>query len=168
MTTINMIQETINRFIGMEIIEQHGTCCLVKDITNIDGSEFDSALRRIFYLIESSAELALKALKSGRIEGAYEGEVNDNSVDRFSDYCMRILNKVGYSNYKKTPAMYTIVSLLEFVGDEYKRMAAHVKENGTVRKELMNLAGEVVAQFHAFHEFFYRFSTERLALITNQ
>ncbi len=167
MSTIHMIQETINRFIGMEIIEQHGTSCLVKDITNIDGTEFDGALRRIFYLVEASGEFALKALKDGRVEGAYETEVNDNSVDRFSDYCMRILNKVGYSSYRKTPVMYTIVSLLEFVGDEYKRLAGHVKEKA-VGKELLDLGREVQAQFHRFHEFFYRFSTERLLELNNE
>lgn len=155
------IQALVNRFVGVEIIDQKKNYCIVKELSETTYKEFDNALRRIFLLLLHMAEETMAALKGdkSRLKATH---MIDTNLDRFEDFCMRVLNKKGYSDFKKTPTMYSTIFLLELIGDEYKKLAIHLLEHekklGTKMEELFNFQKE---QLHRFYDLFYNFSKEK-------
>ncbi len=53
----------------------------------------------------------------------------DKDINRYSDFCRRLLNKYGYSSQRLTPAIYYIVEQLERIGDSYRDICNHIIKN---------------------------------------
>ena len=80
----------------------------------------------------------------------------DTNIDRFEDYCLRVLNVKGYEEYKKTPAIYTTIFNLELVGDEYKRISQHILVgNPKYSAAHLKFFDAVNKQFESYFDLFY-------------
>ena len=163
MTPIEVVRDAFNGLIGMEIIEHKKDSCVVKDLGEVSDKEFDNALRRIFFLIEGIAEDNLQLIDDSKDSLFKSIDITDTTIDRFCDYCLRVLNKKGYKHFKKTPVIYSTVLLLEYIGDEYKRVSRHVfhskKKFGSVS---INLFEDTNKLFSLFHSAFYDFKKEKM------
>ena len=161
--SIEVVRDAFNGLIGMEIIDHKRDFCVVKDLGEITDKEFDNAFRRIFFLIEGMGEDNMQLLKE-RKESLFKAiDITDTTVDRFCDYCLRVLNKKSYKNFKKTSVMYSFVLLLEYIGDEYKRVSRHIfnlknKEN----HQLRTLFEDTNKLFSLFSSLFYNFKKEKM------
>jgi len=127
MSPIETIGACVNRLIGMEITEQKGNCCIIKDLSETTYKEFESALKRISLLLKTEAENIANGF-TGNKQDLKAIHIIDTNLDRFEDYCLRVLNKKGYDDFRKTPTIYSIVFTMEMVGDEFKKIAGHILE----------------------------------------
>lgn len=169
LTPIEAIQALVNRLIGVEIIDQKENYCVIKDMSETTYKEFDNALRRIFLLILTMADECYECYKTNRKEPLRSVHLIDTNVDRFEDFCLRVLSKIGYRDFKKTPIMYTLIFLLELVGDEYRKIALHCLDLKGSPKEIMIKEFEIQKnQFRRFYDLFYSFSKEKLEEIYNK
>jgi len=163
LSPIEAIQALVNRLIGVEIIDQKENHCVIKDMGETTYKEFDNSLRRIFLLLLSMSDECYECYKTDRKEPLRSVHIIDTNVDRFEDFCLRVLNKIGYKEYKKTSTMYTIIFLLELLGDEYKKIALHCLNLKGKPKSLMTKEFEIQKeQFRRFYELFYKFSKEKV------
>ena len=82
----------------------------------------------------------------------------------FTDFCLRLLNKKGYRDFRKVSTIYAIILLLEFVGDEYKKIASHVSELKTnkINSKLNSIYERVNKLLNLFYELFYKFEEKKL------
>ena len=131
-------------------------------MSEISGKEFDSALRRVFLLILQMGEIMLEAIKTNNLDLLKPTNDMDINVDKFHDYCVRILNKKGLE--KKPHLMFTSLFILELVGDEFKNVARHLLEEFK-NKRLNNLkpvAELIIQQLNAFYSLFYSFNKEKV------
>ena len=123
--------------------------------------EFDNALRRIFLLILSLADEIKKELKTGDNKDALKSiHIVDTNIDRFTDFCLRVLNKKGYKDYRKTTTMYSIIFLLELVGDDLKKIAIHLIEAKKITPKMEELFRPAYEIIHVFYTLFYNYSNE--------
>ncbi len=80
------IRECITNFtqiaIGPEIVEESNNYILIKDLVNPREMPFEKTIRRMYILVQSMHEDAIKALQSGDKEMAKEVIKRDNDVDR--------------------------------------------------------------------------------------
>jgi len=150
-----IIQALVNRFIGVEIIDQGNDYCVLKELNEISLKEFEQTLRRVFLLLISMADNVQKALKGER-EGLRSIHMIDTNIDRFIDYCFRVLNTKGYTEYAKTKVMYSILFLLELVGDEYKRLAVYLLD--TQKKIDTTAITQINNKLRMFYELFYNYN----------
>lgn len=162
MNSIEVIQDALSCLSGMVIIEQGKDYCLIKDLGGTTDREFDNALRRIFFIIEEMGSDCLCLFKEKKDSIVKGIDINDISADKFSDYCLRVLNKKWYKNFKKTSIIYSIILLLEFIADEYKRVSYHLLKLRNNSKELFLIFEEVNKFFQNFHKFFYNFDKENM------
>lgn len=153
---VELVQGLVNRFIGMEIIDQQTKSCLVKDVMRIDESEFDNALRRIFLLLLSLSNECAIALKENKKELFSSVDITDTNIDRFTDFLLRIINKKGYKDYRKSSIIYSIVLLLEFLGDEYKRFLKLALQVDKPSQKLVVNTQELNELLRRFYELFYK------------
>jgi len=163
---INMIQELVNRFVGVEIIDSKDNYCIIREMGELSAKEFDNSLRRIFLLILELFDKLISALREN--EG---GDINvcktlrtmDINIDRFIDYCCRINNKIKDSSFQKNkPIMFSTLFLLELLGDEFKYIGAHLARTKKSVKEVVAFAERVKEHFELYYRVFYKFSREEV------
>ncbi|MEN9626010.1 MAG: hypothetical protein RL557_338 [archaeon] len=160
MNTLEVIQDAVNRFIGLEIIDHGENYCVINSLGEISEKEFSITLRRIFLLLLSMAEESLAGLEGKTKNRGHIIASTDVNVDKFADFCLRALHKRGYEKLDKTSVMYSIILLLEFIGDEYKKIAAHVNNSKikydsaliTIHERINNLLNLFYGLFYSFDE----------------
>ncbi len=119
--TVKKIQEVLkNLFVGFVIINQTKSRCTIKCVAKEVATEFDSTLRRAFLVTLTMGENISEALASNDIkslEGIKELEKTNNQLTNF---CERLLNKIGHPSPEKTCFYYVIAWNLEKICDDYK------------------------------------------------
>jgi len=157
MSPMETVSAVVNRLIGMEIIDQKPNYCLIKDMSDVSDKEFDNALRRIFILLKTEAE-SINDWFSGKSEGLKSIHIVDTNLDRFEDFCFRVLNKKGYSTIRKTSIMHSLIFTLELVGDELKKIAVHMlKDQVRYTEKIVDMFRIQFDQLDRFYKLFYKF-----------
>lgn len=167
MSSIEIITACVNRLINVEIIEQKENYCVIKELGETTYKEFDNALRRIFLLLKFEAEYVMSALQGNRDEIKHI-HVTDTNLDRFEDFCLRVLNKKGYSDSRKTPTIHNIIFLLEMIGDELKKIGLHIQDSKKINPVMIELFDVQMRQINLFYDLFYQFEKKRLLEIYDE
>lgn len=161
---IVMLQSVVDRFIGMGIMETGRDYCVIKELGEPTIKEFENSLRRIFLIIQELFERVIYAIEKNEISNASlckELHTIDLNTDRFVDYCCRILNKIktNFSENKRI-LLYSILFILELIGDEFKYIGKHLAITKKPVKDTLELANEVKEQFEIYYKLFYKFNRE--------
>ncbi len=161
---IAMIQEFVDRFIGMAVIESGEGYCIVKEMGEATKKEFDNSLRRIFLVVFQLFDRVAEAIEKNELKDpalCKEIHTIDLHIDKFVDYCARILNKVVDSFPEdKKPIMFSTLFLLELLGDEFKYVGKHLAFSDRPVKEVLALARLVREHFAIYYEMFYKFDRD--------
>lgn len=153
-------KRVINELLGFEIMKQTNNSLLLRDISGVQLQEVNDIIKRIFFIIDSMAEELVIALeKDQSLDPVID---TDTSVNRFCHFCLRILNKKGYTEFNQTPQVYGIVSRIEEAGDIIKRIAKDSKKIKP-RKEYIEIIKDLKSQIKLFKDLF--FSHEKKELI---
>jgi hypothetical protein len=161
---LNMIQELVDRFIGIAVIDHGEGYCTIKEMGELTSREFETSLRRIFLLIlelfDEITEL-IKNNKIGDIGVCKTIHTMDINIDRFIDYCCRINNKIKDSSFQKNkPIMFSTLFLLELLGDEFKYIGNHLAKSKKKVDEISEFAEIVKQHFEMYYHIFYKFDRE--------
>ncbi len=155
---ISVIHQEVNRLVGMEIVQQKDNFCLIKDLHQSPATEFDNVLRRLFLLssdatrdltdaIEKNDELLLQTL-----------EEKHDTITKFASYCLRLLNKRGYSETRKIPYLYHIIAGLDKITYMLKSSARFYLEfRPRIEKEDIALLHTIRKSIIMYVDFFYKF-----------
>jgi phosphate uptake regulator len=163
---LDSVEEIVNRFIGMEIIDHGENYCTVREMGDLTSKEFDNSLRRIFLLIQELFEKTISMIEKdevGDIQICKTMHTMDTNVDRFIDYCCRINNKINDSSFQKNkPVLFSTLFLLELLGDEFKYIGTHLSKTKKSVKEVLPFAETIKEHFEMYYKLFYKFDREGL------
>ncbi len=163
--TYGMIQKKMYDLMGFEVTDQGEHYVEIKSVSLPLLEEFDTILRRTFHIVEELGKSSLEAIKEKDYERLESLLPLENSIDKFTDFCKRLLNKKGYIKYSKTQFYYTIVRDLEKAGDFYEDMInSCIERNSTPGKETLELYEEANRFFSLFHQLFYKFTPKEAIL----
>ncbi|MBN1275632.1 hypothetical protein JXA12_05070 [Candidatus Woesearchaeota archaeon] len=162
--TIAMLQETVNRFIGIDIIETGKTYCKIKEMAAVSHKEFENSLRRIFITLNHLFERIIEAIEKDEIGNpnlCKEIHTIDLSIDKFVDYCARILNKVPalFPEHQKQ-LIFSSLFILELAGDEFKYVGKHLATTSESAKEVLPLARIVKHHFDLYYKLYYAYQRD--------
>ncbi|MBU1201014.1 MAG: phosphate uptake regulator PhoU [Nanoarchaeota archaeon] len=157
------INERVSNLLGFEIIDKGENYFVIKNVSDVLEEEFDTLLRRTFLIIIEIGKSSLDALKKDERDRLEEIGHLEDMVDKFTDFCKRLLNKKGFKDFKKTPYVYTIIRDLEKVGDFYKYICEYLSNNKDVKvdKETLLLLEQTNNFFELYYNLFYKFSKEK-------
>ncbi|MFC2135660.1 PhoU domain-containing protein [Bacteroidota bacterium] len=156
------IQEKIPDLMGYEIINQGENYAEIKNVSSALEEEFETMLRRTFYLLEDMGKSSLEAIKNKDYERLKDLIQLEKSVDKFTDFCKRVLTKRGYKNPHKTQFYYVIIRDLEKIGDFYEEIAKQVIETKIIpEKTTLEIYQQANEFLSSFHKLFYKFSKEQ-------
>jgi len=165
---VEFLQDLVNRFIGFEIISYDKNSVIIKEISEATSKEFDNSFRRVFLLLQEMIDDTCESLKTENpklLRHIHEVDIN---LDKFHDYCIRILNKIGNKDARKTSLLFSTLYLIELLGDEFKNIAIHLFEDtvkGINFKNLLQMAEQRREQLTLFFDCFYHFDIEKIKKI---
>lgn len=163
-SSLGVINYMAHRFIGLEVIESHQDYCILHDLAEPSQKEFETSLRRVFLLIQQMSEELGEAIKNNKPSLIEHTQEIDIAVDKFHDYCIRILNKTKFKGYKKSHTLFATLYLLELLGDEYKHISHKILTNinNINLKNLEEMQSLVNAQFETFYDVYYNFDRDKI------
>ncbi len=149
--------------IGFEIVKQAKDSCVVKDVSGTKLEEFDTLLRRLWLIIKSITETCEEVICKNERDLALSIATMDKTVNKFSNYCIRILIKRGHKNYKNIPLLYRLLRGLEELSDQYKYFAElHAKRKVNADKTTIDLLRRLNRNYERFYHVFYKYEPQIL------
>lgn len=140
-TAINtLLQKIVDGFVGMEIVEQTKEKTIIKELAVSNPEEFENSFKRMFFVLETMINEALEGSKEKDAEKISAAISTDSVINKFSQYCMRLLNQFGYQDYQKTVDVYKLVSHLEQLGDE---ITSYLKRRKIINKKEVEIFEKV-------------------------
>src|SRR3989344_163359 len=160
-------KRVINELIGFEIIKQTNSSFIIKDIASVDNQNIDEVVNRIFLILDSMAEELVNSIsKKQDLKPIID---MDSSINKFVNFCLRILNKKGYIRFDKTLQMYSIVSLLEEIGDLYKKISLELQKNKNLaNNDVVSMIRELKEFLHLYHRLLFNFNKKEAVVFANK
>jgi phosphate uptake regulator len=154
--------------IGFEIVDQGEKFVVVRCLSqNIEG-EFCHSFKRLFYAIEVMGEEFLEALMLQDKKLLEEVVSRDHQVNRFADFCRRLISN-GSFVVDKSFVVYYVVEQLERLGDLYKSMARKaIKQDVFLSEESLVLMKEMKVFFTTFRKLYFSFSLQGIELFAQE
>jgi len=162
-------KQVIGELNGFELVEEGQNYCILRDISGSSDKEFDNLYRRIFLLIKNMAEESAVLLKNQKRDELHAQIDKDREVNKFTNICLRHLNKRGYKEFTKTQSIFAVILRLEEIGDEYKELLGRVqRENIAFSPLLVKTFDEVTELFAQCYEFSFRQTKPRAVEIAKR
>jgi len=162
--TIKIIQERINTMLmGYEITEQKGNLCVVKAVSGDHLSELDTLVRRIFLVALSLAKNSLDGLREESTDKLKEVLVLEQTINKLTNYCQRLLNKKPYKD-DKTTYTYLIIWVIESICDDYRDIINIILNKPTfkISLDVQDIYSQINDLFENYYRFFYNYSDKEL------
>ena len=167
-SALEFVHELVNRFIGFEIISHDDGSVLIRDMSEPSSKEFDTSLRRVLLLVQQMSEETFEALDNSDSKILKHIHDVDINLDKFHDYCIRILNKIGHKESRKTNLLFSTLFYLESVGDEFKSISHHLLfdfNNGNF-EHVIDISESIKEQLELYFKLFYKFDREKIIRIS--
>ena len=161
---LEYISKTLDgQTIGFEIVSQEKNFFIIKDLSGGDSTSFDTAIRRSFILLNSMAADSLDFIKNKDVNNLRDIYFRDRSINKFTNFCGRLLLKKGQFDSKQTAFHYHFVRSLEALADQYSLMCIYYSDKLTmVNKKVFEVYKEINGNLLEFYELFYKYDKVKL------
>ena len=159
---LEIIYKTVNENLtGLDVINHTKNFIVVKEVSKGSIEDFDNILRRSFLFVLSSAQESLELIKQGKYKELQSIALKDSIINKYTDFCRRLLNK-GYFSTEKSNSLYYIIEQLEKIGDIYKEICL-ILSNDKIKasKDLIKRYAEVNKFLESCYNLFYEFNLEK-------
>ncbi len=149
--------------LGFEIVEQGKNFVIARKISEPIPEEFDAVLRRTFVFLQNMIKETLAAVKQCDDNALNTVIAMDASINKFTYFLRRVLNKHGHGPYRITSPLYYIVDELEEIADRYKYICrARIGATKPPNKSLLHLFEQVNQMVELLNSMFYKFEWKKL------
>ncbi len=166
------IEEGLEFVLGFEIIEQGENYCVIKNIATGLEEELCPVLRRTFLMLISMLNDVYDAISKSEFSRLKNLKGLAKVNNKFTNFCERLLNQkeVPPELYKRTKAVYTMISLLEQIADNCNGICMYLEtyKNNEIKisKPTLDYFKGVIDFIKTFYELFYKFDRIKLWELT--
>jgi len=163
------IMDMTNRFIGIEIIDFKNDHCIIRQMEEPSDKQFDNAVKRIFFIIDQFFLDLISAIGKGDLRVLEETHITDTNLDRFHDFCCRVLNKTGSRSPHKSQLTFTTLYILEMLADEFKSISNYLLKKGKItdKKAMLKFCNIIYKQYTLYNTLVSKFDCELIKEIYN-
>lgn len=158
----SFLHEKVNQFIGMEILEQSPNRILLKTIIKEADEDFTNILRRVFLIIKDTSQTLINGIKTGDALTIKTVQEKHEMANKFDNYALRLLNKYGYPDVKKTSIYYHIIAQLDRIVHAIKLVALYTPQKKVFSKEAIRIFEQVHSCLEIYYDFFYNFDLKKV------
>lgn len=162
---IKKIKKAIKNLLGFEIIQESQNSCIIKSVATETDKEFDNVLRRVFFSLISIGKESYELIKNQKYDELKEEVTNfEETNDKLTFFCERLLNKKSYKEIQKTTIIYCFVWTLEHIADEYSYIAEFLANNKKIKlnKEITRVYIDINNLIEDIHRLFYKNTPKEL------
>lgn len=148
------IRNKIPELMGFEILNIHKNKIDIQVISAQLELEFDTLLRRAFFILMDMAKTCHEAWKKGDKKSLENIFYQDFDVNKFTYFCLRYLNKSSKVMSFGRSILYYLIESLEDLGDELKalgKLLVKIKPD----KHTLQILEKMNEMFRISYEFFY-------------
>ncbi|GEM_PF-1364050 len=146
-----LLQTITDRCIGMEVIRNTPSTYIIREISSIKQDEFAIIFRRIFFSLQVMFDNIIEGIekKNKKIihHVAYYADIQ---INKFSDYCMRILTKTN----DPATMLTSVIFRLEEIGDSLKHLADHLLKK-EINEEILDFIRNGKAFLATMEKFYF-------------
>ncbi len=168
-SVIKLIKKELENLMGYEIVKQGEKYCIVKNIAIQMDQEFENLLRRVFLMLLEMAQEGLGAIKNQELLRIDDIASLEETNDKLTNICKRILNKNSYKEPEKTSLVYSIIWQLEKIADDYEEILRKISDSKLkLSKETLNYFEKINLFLKTFYELYYDFDENKGKKLTNE
>ncbi|PIZ52496.1 hypothetical protein COY27_00090 [Candidatus Woesearchaeota archaeon CG_4_10_14_0_2_um_filter_33_13] len=157
------IHKMVNRCIGAEVVEQHEDKVIVKSITKEAEEDFRIVLRRAFLLLKEVSFTYLEGVKNNNHSLIESVEEMHDNINKFVSYSLRLLNKYGYPDVRKTSFYCHIIASIDKIVDVIKYSARDaLKYDQKFNKSSVEILEKIHVSILLYYELFYKFDFKKV------
>ena len=166
-TYSSVIHEIVSRLVGAEIVEETENRGVIKYITQEANEDFRIVLRRIFLLLKDTSQNFLDGTKNNNHDLLSTIENKHDNINTFVSFCLRLLNKYGYPDVKKTSFYYHIIASMDKIMDILKYNARDaLKYNKKFSKPSVEILERIHGSIVGYYELFYSFNLKKVDFLS--
>tara|TARA_Y100000310_G_scaffold202976_1_gene203219 strand:- start:7 stop:897 length:891 start_codon:yes stop_codon:yes gene_type:complete len=155
----------INRFVGFEIVSQTENKIVVKSVSKESPEEFDTILRRIFFLILEFQEVLLASLDKKNSNLHEMGYESYDHIYKFRNYAERLLMKDGKMSLEEQKNYVALLNGLQEINHHTRFCCEDVALLKSVSAPSDEIIRSVVKMVRLFYELAYTFDFRTLQKI---
>ncbi|MDP3917279.1 MAG: AbrB/MazE/SpoVT family DNA-binding domain-containing protein [Nanoarchaeota archaeon] len=156
---LDVISSVVENLVGVEIMVQRERYVLIREISTVNRDEFANTLGRIFVTLVNSSNDIRSAMKNNNKELLDRiKKSSDKKINKLCDFCFRIINKGGIVENSKVPFYYSIISVLEELGDALEDICKIAIEGRVSDEEI----SKVNKTFEILYKLFCSYKKETL------
>lgn len=158
---LSIIHIEVNRLIGMEIIEQKGNFCIIKEITESSGKEFHSLLRKVFFQLNGAFEDIILALEKENFSELSVIEEKHDTVTKFISYCLHLLSQGKTEKTEDRLQLYQLLISAELIIDILKYFSRDVISVGhRFKKTNIKVIRDILELVEVYSRLQFKFKKE--------
>jgi len=170
--TAEIIQKGVNKLIGTEIIDRTKNSVIIKEMAESSFEGFYPTLRRVFLLLIQLSEDFSEGIKNHDLKLLKTIESQHDTISKFLSFCLRLLNKIGHPDPRKSTFYYRVLVHLHEITDIYKFTSLWIVVlngiNKKLKKQICEIIDETNNAFKLFYEFFYKYESKKLLSLSEQ
>ncbi|MBW2983956.1 hypothetical protein KY361_02485 [Candidatus Woesearchaeota archaeon] len=161
----NLIYNAANRLVGAEVVSTSPKRYMIKRLAEESMEDFPTALKRIFFLLNEMTDTFVDSSKNNNIEELKSIEFQHANIKKFINFCLRLLNKFGHEDSKKTCFYFNIISLLSKTEDLIKNNSRYmIRHNIMLKsKKCFELLKDIKEHIRMYYELFFSYKIEKIA-----
>ena len=162
-----VIQESISRLIGAEIISSSKFEYKIQTLTEDSREKFNIILRRIFLLINEMFNSFIEGVDKKDKTLIENISLQHINIKKFINYSLRLLNKFGYEQAEKTNFYFSIINFLGKIDEIIKNYAGYIINEGSLNqsKQFCSLVKKIGLGFQKYYECFYKYNLQKISEI---
>ncbi len=161
---LEVIQNTVYRSCHVyEIMNVKENVVEIKAISELDQNQFKQVLRKMAQAFITIAKESYDAVKARDYKNLENLPLKDQTVDRHTDFCRRVINRGGQTGYKLTAPLYVIVEETEIAADIFKTIIKDIiKNNSILRQELLQLFQDIIVMIERLYDLLFDFNIQKV------
>lgn len=160
--------KSMNQTIGFALVSQSGDKYIVKDIGGGNFENLEEIFKRVFQMILSFYDSAIKDIFGKEEEKLENLSVRDIEINKFCIFLQRAINKKSYPDPINGRVLFTYSFELERIGDEIQRLwRTNIKYKIKKTAKLKEIAELSLEGLSMAFDFYYRFNPAMAEKITN-
>lgn len=148
---LGAIKEVMAEFVGFEVIEEGKNTVLIRNVSHLIPEEFDNMFRKMIFVIDTIAQEGLNACRARDWKKLQFMASVDIEVNKYADFCRRILNTVGHKVARRASPSYYLVEQLEKIGDSFRDICLYCSSNH------LAISSGLSATYASVNDFFRQF-----------
>ncbi len=167
------IHSTVDNLVGMAVVEQQPSLCVVRDVTSPGDVEVSALIRRIYRMAldlaeECHADIELMASGKAALTTAEQAAERDVGINRIVNFTLRHLSRQASLDAREASACFHLVLLLELVADEYTNLWKDILAPGVeIGKPALALYRQALSMTRTCFTLLYRYDAAEAAAVSH-